>query len=89
MPSRSKASPETIAEKEHLPLKEIQMPKLKTKSSAKKRFSLTGSGKVRANFASKRHNLRKRPKKMKRKARGTTILCAADARIVKSCMPNA
>ena len=65
------------------------MPKLKTKSSAKKRFSLTGSGKVRANFASKRHNLRKRPKKMKRKARGTTVLCAADARIAKSCMPNA
>jgi large subunit ribosomal protein L35 len=89
MPSRSKASPETIAEQEHLPVKEIQMPKLKTKSSAKKRFSLTGSGKVRANFAGKRHNLRKRSKKMKRKARGTQILCAADARIVKSCLPNA
>ena len=65
------------------------MPKLKTKSSAKKRFSLTGTGKVRANFAGKRHNLRKRPKKMKRKARGTTVLTAADARIVKACLPNA
>ncbi len=65
------------------------MPKLKSKSSAKKRFRLTGSGKVRANPAFKRHNLRKRPKKMKRKARGTMILSAADARIVKSYLPYA
>ena len=64
------------------------MPKLKTKSSAKKRFTLTGTGKVRANFASKRHNLRKRSKKMKRKARGTMILGRSDSRIVKSYMPN-
>ncbi|MEE8506911.1 MAG: bL35 family ribosomal protein, partial [Kiloniellales bacterium] len=34
------------------------MPKLKTKSGAKKRFRLTGTGKVRMNFAKKRHNLR-------------------------------
>jgi large subunit ribosomal protein L35 len=63
------------------------MPKLKTKSAAKKRFRLTGTGKVRANVAFKRHNLRKRPKKMKRQARGTMILGLSDARIVKSCMP--
>jgi len=65
------------------------MPKLKTKSSAKKRFKLTGTGKVRAAVAFKRHNLRKRSNKMKRKARGTMILSPADARIVKSYMPNA
>ena len=65
------------------------MPKLKTKSSAKKRFKLTGTGKVRAAVAFKRHNLRKRSNKMKRKARGTMILSAPDARIVKSYMPNA
>lgn len=65
------------------------MPKLKTKSSAKKRFSFTGSGKVKANKAFKRHNLRKRPQKMKRKARGGMILSPADARIVKSYMPYA
>ncbi len=64
------------------------MPKLKTKSSARKRFRFTASGKVRANFAFKGHNLRKRPKKMKRQARGTMILCRSDARIVKSYMPN-
>lgn len=63
------------------------MSKMKTKSGAKKRFRLTASGKVRMNVAYKRHNLRKRTQKMKRKARGTEILCAADARIVKSYMP--
>jgi len=64
------------------------MPKMKTKSSAKKRFRLTGSGKVRANVARKSHGMSKRPQKMIRTARGTMILCDADARIVKSYMPN-
>ena len=63
------------------------MPKMKTKSGAKKRFSRTGSGKIKANVAYKRHNLRKRSQKMKRKARGTMILVDADARLVKSYMP--
>jgi large subunit ribosomal protein L35 len=65
------------------------MPKLKTKSSAKKRFKVTGTGKVVAGVAFKRHNLRKRSQKMKRKARGTMVLSDADARIVKSYMPYA
>jgi len=59
------------------------MPKLKSKSGARKRFRLTATGKVRMNFAFKRHNLRKRTQKMKRKARGTTIMAAPDAKIVK------
>ena len=63
------------------------MPKMKTKSSTKKRFPLTGTGKVRANVAYKRHMLSKKTQKMKRKARGTMILSDADARIVKSYMP--
>ena len=50
---------------------------------------MTGTGKVRANVAFKRHNLRKRTQKMKRHARGTMILADADARIVKSYMPYA
>ncbi len=58
------------------------MPKLKTKSSAKKRFRLTATGKVRMNFAYKRHGMRKRPQKMKRKARGTKLASAPDARII-------
>lgn len=59
------------------------MPKLKSKSGAKKRFKLTASGRVRANSANLRHGLRKRPQKMKRQARGTMILADADAKIVK------
>jgi large subunit ribosomal protein L35 len=43
------------------------MPKLKTKSGAKKRFSLTAKGKVRGSPAFLSHNLRKRSQKMKRK----------------------
>ena len=62
------------------------MPKLKSKSGAKKRFRTTASGKVRAK---KRHNLRKRTQKMKRNSRGTQILAPADARIVKSYLPYA
>lgn len=65
------------------------MPKLKSKSGAKKRFRLTASGKVRGNVAFKRHNLRKRTQKMKRKARGTMILSDQDARLVKSYLPYA
>ena len=58
------------------------MPKMKTKSGAKKRFSTTKSGKVKAKQANARHMLMAKPKSMKRKARGTTTLCDADARIV-------
>ncbi|RZO35888.1 MAG: 50S ribosomal protein L35 [Rhodospirillaceae bacterium] len=65
------------------------MPKLKSKSGAKKRFRTTATGKVRSNFAKKRHNLRKRTQKMKRTSRGTQILSDADAKIVKSYLPYA
>ncbi len=63
------------------------MPKMKTKSGAKKRFRLTGTGKVRGNVAYKRHNLRKRPKKMKRQARGTMILEESDAKVIRKFLP--
>jgi large subunit ribosomal protein L35 len=65
------------------------MPKLKTKSSAKKRFKVTAKGKVVAATACRRHMLRRRPQKMKRQSRGTMVLVDADARIVKSYMPYA
>ena len=65
------------------------MPKMKTKSSAKRRFRLTASGKVRANPSGKQHFLRRRSQKMKRSTRGTMILSRADARLVKACLPNA
>lgn len=65
------------------------MPKLKTKSGAKKRFRLTASGKVKAGQAGKRHGMIKRSNDFIRNARGTTILADCDARIVKSFMPYA
>jgi len=63
------------------------MPKMKTKSSAKKRFKVTGTGKVVAAQAGKRHGMIKRTNKFIRNARGTTVLSDADAKIVKSYMP--
>lgn len=65
------------------------MPKMKTKSGAKKRFKLTSSGKIKAAQAGKRHGMIKRSKKFIRNARGTTLLCAQDARIVKKFLPYA
>lgn len=65
------------------------MPKMKTKSGAKKRFKVTASGKVKAAQAGKRHGMIKRSRKFIRNARGTTVLCAADAKIVKKYMPYA
>ena len=65
------------------------MPKMKTKSSAKKRFKMTASGKVKAGQAGKRHMMIKRTNKFIRNARGTTTLSAADAKIVKGYMPYA
>ncbi|HLW26827.1 MAG TPA: 50S ribosomal protein L35 [Kiloniellales bacterium] len=65
------------------------MPKMKTKSGAKKRFRLTAKGKVRANSAYMRHMMRRKPQKMKRQARGTMILSESDARVVrKYFLPN-
>lgn len=63
------------------------MPKMKTKSSAKKRFSLTATGKVRANQAYKQHGMRKRSQRSLQEQTGTTILCDADARIIKKFLP--
>jgi large subunit ribosomal protein L35 len=59
------------------------MPKMKTKSSAKKRFSLTGTGKVRANVAYKRHCLSAKTHKMKRQHRGTVMVAEPDVANIK------
>ncbi|VAW02097.1 LSU ribosomal protein L35p [hydrothermal vent metagenome] len=63
------------------------MPKMKTKSSAKKRFKITATGKVRASQAGKQHGMIKRSNKQLRNQRGTTILTDQDARIVKKFLP--
>ncbi|MCY4315298.1 MAG: 50S ribosomal protein L35 [Roseovarius sp.] len=63
------------------------MPKTKTKSSCKKRFKMTAGGKVKTAQAGKRHGMIKRTNKFIRNARGTSTLCPADAKIIKSMMP--
>ena len=63
------------------------MPKLKTKSSAKKRFKITARGKVVMAQAGKRHGMIKRTSSQIRKQRGTTIMSKQDGKIVKSYMP--
>ena len=72
------------------PIQESQMPKLKTKSGAKKRFKVTGTGKVLAAHAGKRHGMIKRTKKQIRQLRGTDVLFKTDGeRIRKYWLPNA
>ena len=63
------------------------MGKLKTKSSAKKRFKFTAKGKVKAPQAGKRHGMIKRTNAQIRKLRGTTVLSKQDSKIIKSYMP--
>ncbi len=66
------------------------MPKLKTKSGAKKRFKVTGTGKVLAAQSGKRHGMIKRTKKQIRQLRGTDVLFKTDGeRIRKYWLPNA
>jgi len=64
------------------------MPKLKTKSAVKKRFSLTASGKLKATQAGKQHFMRRRTKSQLRNLRGMTILEGQEAKnIVKFFLP--
>ena len=63
------------------------MPKLKTKSSVKKRFRLTATGKVRRQQAGKQHGMIKRTTKQIREHRGSKIMSDADAKFIKKFMP--
>ncbi len=63
------------------------MPKLKSKSSAKKRFSFTGTGKIRMKPSGMRHGMRKRSQSMKRKARHIGLLSEPDAKIIGPMLP--
>jgi large subunit ribosomal protein L35 len=69
--------------------KESQMPKLKTKSGAKKRFKVTGGGKVLYAQSRKRHGMIKRTNKQIRQLRGTAVLFKTDGdKIKKYYLPN-
>ena len=63
------------------------MPKMKTKSAAKKRFRITATGKVKAGPAYKRHCLGSKPQKMKRTSRGPMLLAKPDGIIIKRFLP--
>ena len=58
------------------------MPKMKTKSGAKKRFRVSSSGKVKVKQSHMRHMQMNKPKSMKRDAKGQTHLCDADAKVI-------
>ena len=65
------------------------MPKLKTKSGAKKRFKITGTGKVKYAQSGKRHGMIKRTKKQIRDHRGMAVLFKTDGdNIKKYFLPN-
>ena len=63
------------------------MPKIKTHSSSKKRFSLTGTGKVKRAKAFKRHILTKKTTKRTRNLRKSAIVSDADAATIKMLIP--
>ena len=63
------------------------MPKMKTKSSVKKRFKLTATDKLKMAQTGKRHGMIKRTKKFIRQARGTTIMCESNAKVIRKFMP--
>lgn len=58
------------------------MPKMKTHSGAKKRYSVTRTGKVQARAAAKRHRLTSKSKRMKREGRSTLIMRPMHAKTI-------
>jgi large subunit ribosomal protein L35 len=68
---------------------ESKMPKMKTKSGAKKRFKITATGKVKYQQSGKRHGMIKRTTKTIREHRGTAVLFKTDGdNIKKYWLPN-
>ncbi len=67
--------------------KETEMPKMKTKSGAKKRFKFTASGKVKTGQVGKRHRLISNSPARTRDLRGTDTLSSSETRRVKRWMP--
>ena len=63
------------------------MPKIKTHSASKKRFNLTGTGKVKRSKAYKSHILTKKTTKRKRNLRKSTIASDANAATIKMLIP--
>ena len=62
------------------------MPKQKTHSGAKKRFKVTGSGKILHERAGKRHLLERKESKLTRRLTGTSELAKGDTKTVKKLL---
>jgi large subunit ribosomal protein L35 len=67
----------------------INMPKMKTKKSASKRFKVRGSGSIKRGQAFKRHILTKKTTKAKRQLRGSAAVHDSNVASVKAMMPFA
>ncbi|MBS1542499.1 MAG: 50S ribosomal protein L35 [Bacteroidetes bacterium] len=65
------------------------MPKLKTKSGAKKRFKVTGTGKIKRKRAYKRHILTKKETKQKRRLSNSSVVKKVDVGNVRPMLPYA
>jgi len=65
------------------------MPKMKTKSGAKKRFRVRGNGSIKRSQAFKRHILTKRTTKNKRQLRGSAGVHSTNVDSVKAMLPYA
>ena len=63
------------------------MPKLKTKSGAKKRFKLTATGKIKHAQSGKRHGMIKRSNEQIRELRGTRVMSASESQRIKRWLP--
>ena len=63
------------------------MPKLKTKSSLKKRFSRTSSGKIKFKPSGKKHGMSKRSNKFVRNTRRSSIMSPSDASLIDHMLP--
>jgi large subunit ribosomal protein L35 len=63
------------------------MPKMKSNSGAKKRFKLTGSGRVKRNSAYKRHNLTVKTRKQKRRLSKSSLVDKTQEHQIKAMLP--
>lgn len=63
------------------------MPKMKTHSGSKKRFSLTGTGKVKRSSVGHRHKLANKTTKRKRRLRSSTLVSQAQERTIRNMIP--
>lgn len=63
------------------------MPKLKTHRGAKKRFSFTGSGKIKRHKAGGSHILTKKDRKRKRNLKKSTIVVPSEYKRIKALLP--